>query len=736
MLATVLAGTSLGWLGEGSSVAAAPAELISVDPKAGGPLSTNDFEPSMSGDGNIVLFNSDAFTSAGGLVQNVYVRNRPTGTTTPVPLPAQVTSPNFGVLSRDGCHVAFWGFLNTFVVPGRWIVYVWDRCANTAPVAISAVPLAFGAIQTGPLAISADGRYVAYIANAASGLAPRIARIDTNAPVSESVLAGLFASANSIDISDDGKYVAVGGHQGTSDLVRGWTPPCATFCPTDLVSVGTTPGQPAAGYSAYPSVSADGRYVAFASDAADVVAGLPAPVSLQVYVRDRVAGVTKLVTDTPSQPMPAALGVSTPDISPDGNQIALTQTDNFETSEVWVARSTSGYFDTAVFDLVSSGVSGAPVGAGATGPAMSSNGRYVAFSSGANDELSGGTVPLGSAEIWLRTRPIALDITPSIDFGTVDVGGQSAPKNAVITNTSGVAINISAVTPPAAPFSVTANTCGGVLQPGATCSVTIVFSPTAGGSASSSVNVAGDGLSISASLAGIGRIPAPTPGSLTIKPTSVNYGTVTVGSSVAPKKFVVSNPGQTAVTITAVGLTGAGFDQFSIVPGGCPGSLAGGTSCTLQVGATATREGAMTAILGVTGAGGESASATLRIKGAPAAIVPFTPTLKMNPGVIAPGQITAAIGSDFPPNIDVELAFEGEAPFATVHTDAAGAFRYDYLVLRNGVRIGGRQVIAVDQPQFSGVRAPLLLGLGTFRPSGFNSPRFSSGVRTLVTRGG
>lgn len=734
MLATLLAGTSLGWLGAGSSVAAAPAELISVDPKAGGPLSTSDYQPSVSGDGNIVVFNSNAFVVGAGVVQNVYVRNRPAGTTTAVPLPAGVTAPTGGVVSRDGCHVALWGFVGSLLSAPHWNVYVWDRCANTAPVARS---ISLFGIQVGPLAISADGRYVAYIAGSPSGTPPRIARIDTNAPVSESVLAGFFVTANSIDISDDGKYVAVGGHQGTSDLVRGWTPPCATTCTTDLVSVGTTPGQPAAGYSAYPSVSADGRYVAFASDAADVVAGLPAPVSLQVYVRDRVAGVTKLVTDTPSQPMPAALGVSTPDISPDGNQIALTQTDNFETSEVWVARSASGYFDTAVFDLVSSGVTGAPVGgAGATGPAMSSNGRYVAFSSGANDELSGGTVPLGSAEIWLRTRPIALDITPSIDFGTVDVGGQSAPKNAVITNTSGVAINISAVTPPAAPFSVTANTCGGVLQPGATCSVTMVFSPTAAGSASSSVNVAGDGLSISASLAGIGRIPAPTPGSLTIKPTSANYGTVTVGSSVAPKKFVVSNPGQTAVTIVAVGLTGAGFDQFSIVPGGCPGSLAGGTSCTVQVGATATREGTMTAILGVTGAGGESAKATLRIKGAPAAIVPYTPTLKMNPGVVSPGQVTAAVGSDFPPNIDVELAFEGEAPFATVHTDAAGAFRFDYLVLRNGVRIGGRQVIAVDQPQFSGVRAPLLLGLGTFRPSGFSSPRFGSGVRTLVTRGG
>jgi hypothetical protein len=116
--------------------------------------------------------------------------------------------------------------------------------------------------------------------------------------------------------------------------------------------------------------------------------------------------------------------------------------------------------------------------------------------------------------------------------------------------------------------------------------------------------------------------------------------------------------------------------------------------------------------------------------------VAFNPVLNMNPGVVRPGGVTATIGSGFPPNIDVQLAFEGEPAFATVHTDATGAFRYDYLLLPNGARIGGNQVVAVDQPQFTGVRAALLIDLGTYRPSGFSSPVLSSGVRSLVNRGG
>ena len=141
----------------------------------------------------------------------------------------------------------------------------------------------------------------------------------------------------------------------------------------------------------------------------------------------------------------------------------------------------------------------------------------------------------------------------------------------------------------------------------------------------------------------------------------------------------------------------------------------------------------MSATLGILGSGGQSAQATLRVRGT---LQLFAPTLKMNPGVVSAGEVTVAIGSGFPPNIDVQLAFFGETPFATAHSDAAGAFRYDFLILRNGVRIGGKQVVAIDQTQFTGVRAPLLIDLATFRPAGFSSPAFTSGVRSLVSRGG
>ena len=740
VLAGLLTAVSVGWIGEGSSVAAAPAELISVVPGGTGALASNEYFPSVSGDGNIVLFESQDFVVS-TFTETLSIRNRPAHTTTPVPQPTLPFGQTLalmagGKLSRDGCHVVFWGQWFFDFPAGQWDIYSWNRCAaNSVPVPIATAVLSSND-NPGSLAVSADGRYVAYTDTPSFTGTPHIGRIDTSTLI-ENVLTVPFVSTSTVDISDDGNLVAIAGRRNIagalSDQVLGWSAPCVATCTTDVISV-TDAGQTVSGFSNQPSVSTDGRYVAFVSDATEFL-GFPPGTPSQVYVRDRVAKVTRLVTDTPGQPMiPTGIGVGEPDISPDGSQIALSEQDQFENSEVWVARSTSGFFATSIFDLVSFGVSGAPVSTGANEPSMSSNGRYVAFSSRASDELSGGAVPATSYEVWLRDRPIALDITPALNFGTVDVGGQSAPQNAVITNTSGVEINISGVTPPALPFVITANGCGGVLAAGATCTVTLVFRPTTAGGATSSITIIGDGLSVSASLVGTGR-PLATAGALTINPTAANYGTGPVGATLPARNFVVSNPGQTAVTLGAVTLGGTGADQFAIVSNGCTGSLAGGASCTITVSATVTRVGSSTATLNIVGTGGQAAQASLRVSGSAVTQV-FTPTLKMNPGVVSAGEVTVAIGDGFPPNIDVQLAFEGEFPFTTVHTSDAGAFRYDFLVLRNGIRIGGRQVVALDQPQFSGVRAPLLIDLATFRPAGFSSPAITSGVRSLVSRNG
>ncbi len=189
----------------------------------------------------------------------------------------------------------------------------------------------------------------------------------------------------------------------------------------------------------------------------------------------------------------------------------------------------------------------------------------------------------------------------------------------------------------------------------------------------------------------------------------------------AAKQFVVSNPGQTAVPLAGVALSGAGADQFAIGANTCTGSLGPGATCTVGVAATVTREGSMSATLGALGTGGQAAQATLADPRHSVPVV-FTPTLKMNPGVVSPGEVTAAIGAGFPPNIEVELAFAGEAPFAKVQVKDDGTFRYDYLLLRNGIRIGGREIVAIDQAEFSGRARSAADRPGDLPPERFRQP--------------
>jgi Tol biopolymer transport system component len=151
----------------------------------------------------------------------------------------------------------------------------------------------------------------------------------------------------------------------------------------DLVSRANGPGGAAAdGESSSPSLSADGRYAAFASGAANLAADDLDPAG-DVFVRDLVAGTTTLASRGPGG-FAADAGSGAPAISGDGRVVVFQS----------VATNLSGEDVDGVQDvfardlmagtttLVSRASSG---GAGADGdsmnPAVSADGRFVAFES-------------------------------------------------------------------------------------------------------------------------------------------------------------------------------------------------------------------------------------------------------------------------------------------------------------------------------------------------------------------
>ena len=83
---------------------------------------------------------------------------------------------------------------------------------------------------------------------------------------------------------------------------------------------------PGTGVSSAPSISGDGRYVAFVSVATDLLApGAPVPAGQQIYTRDRQLGQSLLVSqDNTDTNVAGAGGVSaTPSTNSDGGFVAF-----------------------------------------------------------------------------------------------------------------------------------------------------------------------------------------------------------------------------------------------------------------------------------------------------------------------------------------------------------------------------------------------------------------------------
>ena len=159
---------------------------------------------------------------------------------------------------------------------------------------------------------------------------------------------------------------------------------------TERVSV-TDGGAQADGYSYLPALSADGRYVAFTSGAANLVPNDTNTVA-DIFVRDRQAGTTERVSvsSTGGQTNFGSLGVA---ISADGRYVAF---DSYATN--LVPGDTGGRLNvyrrdrqTGTTSLVSASVTGAPANGSSGGVAVSGDGRYVVFTSDASDLVSGDT---------------------------------------------------------------------------------------------------------------------------------------------------------------------------------------------------------------------------------------------------------------------------------------------------------------------------------------------------------
>jgi uncharacterized repeat protein (TIGR01451 family) len=413
---------ALGLLSPTTAFAHVPGvtERVSVD-SAGN--QANDISaflspPAISTDGRFVAFDSAAtnLIAGGNLPDNIFVHDRRTGTTEEVSVSSSgkegqglSSSP---AISADGRYVAFDSTASNLVGGdrnGTTDVFRHDRVTGqTILVSVTSAGKQGSGDSHAP-AISADGRFIAFHTIAA--LVPK----DTN---------------NAVDV-----YVR--------DIQTGVT---------SLVSVAMD-GTAGNNLSAFQAISADGRFVAFVSEATNLILNDVVDFNPNVYVRDLMAGTTELASVSSSGVEANVLFNGDLSISADGRFVA------FSTLDSLVPADTSPDSDiylhdrqTGTTELISQSSSGQVGNGDSHSPSVSADGRFVAFQSLADNFVPETNLP--DEDIFVRDRQSSTtyrvsessagvkgndrSLTPDISGDGLVVAFSSDATNLVPNDTNGV----------------------------------------------------------------------------------------------------------------------------------------------------------------------------------------------------------------------------------------------------------------------------------------------------------
>ena len=376
-------------------------------------------------------------------------------------------------ISADGRFVAFTSYSNNLSPNdnnnGRDI-FVHDRATGLVrQVSVNSQGIGGDRKSLAP-SISGDGRFVAFM-SLANNLVPGDSnytfdvfvhdcmtgvteRVSLDALGRESPFGGRFPS-----ISDDGRFVAF--ESAAPNLVQGDSNGVTDVfvfdrqsSTTERVSLNSR-GEQANDDSTIPVISGDGRYIAFQSDADNFVPG-DWNSTQDIFIHDRQNNATKCVS-LGLQGWPSNRMSSRPSISADGRFVAF-----HSFSDNLVVGDTNGHYGVDIFvydhqtrfmERVSVSSSGEEANAGGSSPSISADGLHVAFMS-SSDNLVPGYAPGNSAGIFVHDRQHGtterVSVTsigmpgeshsqfPSISAGGRHVSFESWADNLVTGDTNGI----------------------------------------------------------------------------------------------------------------------------------------------------------------------------------------------------------------------------------------------------------------------------------------------------------
>jgi hypothetical protein len=172
---------------------------------------------------------------------------------------------------------------------------------------------------------------------------------------------------------------------------------------------------------------------------------------------------------------------------------------------------------------------------------------------------------------------------PSLTFAAQDIGTFSPAQTVTLKNTSDATLNIAKISRASNDF-YQSNNCPTVLQPEASCTLSVIFTPTSGGTKSGFVTISDDAVGSPQKLLLKGTASGSGSIKLTLSPSAINFGDVAVGATSQPQIVTVSNVGTVAASFSPP----FGFVQetpdciFHHKPQ-CGTSLAPGASCDVTL---------------------------------------------------------------------------------------------------------------------------------------------------------
>lgn len=394
-----------------ADIASRSVERVSVS-SDGTQAEFNSGGPTLSPDGRLVGFSSRATNLVPGDTNgawDVFVHDRDTKITERISVASdgsQTTGTSDGPsFSADGRYVAYESFGET-IVPGdsngNRDIFRFDRVTRT----VERVSITADGVQPngicGPPSISADGRYVAF-----DSTATNLVTGDTNSTGDAFVKDMQTGVIERISLSD-------AGGQGN-------------------------------GSSGGPTISADGRHVAFSSAATNLVPqdtnGTGNPLGMgDVFVHDRVTRSTTRVSVS-SDGVQASSVAGRPQIGPDGRYVAFQSGATNLVGDKTHTRNDIFLHDrhTGITERVSVNPDGTEARGGAFGASrgtVSAGGAAVAFSSDEPGIGTGDTGGLFDGDIFVRRRGPAVGVaslTASVSGGIVSVSGSATFTGATVS---------------------------------------------------------------------------------------------------------------------------------------------------------------------------------------------------------------------------------------------------------------------------------------------------------------